>query len=84
MRGAYHDLQVDSTFLLSLEVNVGRRLVESDAEAFELVFEDLFVNERLEDVQDDQNQAACSGDWRNVNEEEKAAFADERANRAKI
>ena len=58
---AYHDLQVDSTFLFSLEVNVGRSFVESDAEAFELVLEDLLVNERLEDVQNDENQAACSG-----------------------
>lgn len=52
----------DSSLLLLLDRDVGRSLVQADAEAFQFVLDDGFVGERLEDVEDDEDQVAGSGD----------------------
>jgi hypothetical protein len=49
---------VDATLLLLLEHNVGRALVDADAEAFQFVLDNALVGKGLIDVQDDENQMA--------------------------
>lgn len=55
---AYSRGEVDASFVLLLEADVGRFLVEADAEALQLVLDQLLVSERLQNVQDDQDQVA--------------------------
>lgn len=55
---AYSRGEVDASFVLLLEADVGRFLVEADPEALQLVLDQLLVPERLQDVQDDEDQVA--------------------------
>lgn len=55
---AYSSGEVDASFVLLLEADVGGFLVEADAEALQLVLDQLLVSERLQNVQDDQDQVA--------------------------
>lgn len=43
--------------------DVRRLFVQSDAEALEFRFDDFFVAERFEDVEDDENEVTCPCDW---------------------
>ena len=57
-----HRLQVDAALLLLLEDDVRRILVEPDPEALQLLFDQLLVLERLQNVQNDEDQGTRSGD----------------------
>ena len=61
--GLRHErLQVDATLLLPTQSNVGRLLVESNAESFQLALNNLLVLQRLEHVQDDEDETARASD----------------------
>ncbi len=49
----------DPSFVLLLEDNVGRLLVDSDTEAFELGLDDSFVGQGLVDIKNNKNEMAC-------------------------
>lgn len=51
----YGRSEVDASFVLLLEADVGRFLVEADPEALQLVLDQLLVSERLQNVQNNQN-----------------------------
>jgi hypothetical protein len=57
----YESLEVDTSFLLSAEANVGWLFIETNAEAFELTLNNLLVLQRLQDIQHNKNKAAGSG-----------------------
>lgn len=52
---------VDSAFVLLLECDVWRFLVEPDAEAFQFGFYYSLVGEGLIDVENNENQVTCPG-----------------------
>lgn len=54
-RVTYGRREVDASFVLLLEADVGRLLVEADPEALQLVLDQLLVSERLQNVQNNQN-----------------------------
>lgn len=54
---------VDAALVFPAHGDVWRFLVEPDTEAFELRFDETLVTERLEDIEDDENEIACSGDY---------------------
>lgn len=54
----YSSGEVNASFVLLLEADVGRFLVEPDTEALQLVLDQLLVSERLQNIQDDQDQVA--------------------------
>ena len=60
VEGAAHD--PDAALGLLLEHELGRVLVEADPEALELVLDFLLVGERLERVEDEQDQVAGARD----------------------
>lgn len=74
---AYSGGEVDASFVLLLEANVGRSLVEADSEALQLVLDQLLVSERLQDVQDDQDQVAGTSHW-NTGQEKSAELKHKR------
>lgn len=51
----------DATFVLLLEDNVWRILVDSDTEALELIFDYSFVSEGFIDVEDNEDKMARLG-----------------------
>lgn len=51
-------VQIHTALVLPLEVDVRRLLVQSDAEALQLVLEQLFVQQRLQYVQHHEDQVA--------------------------
>ena len=57
-----HGLQVDSSLLLLLEDDIWRILVEPDAEALQLLFDQPLVLQRLQDVEHDEDQRTGSSD----------------------
>ncbi len=56
----HHGLQVDAALFLLLKDNIRRVFVEPDAESFEFFLNDALVLQRLQDVQNDEYQGACS------------------------
>lgn len=54
----YHGLEVDASLLLASEDDVGRLLVQPDAEALQFVLQLLFVLQRLQTVQHDEDEGA--------------------------
>lgn len=60
LRLGHRRVQVDSAFVLLLEVDVGWLLVEPQAETFQLVFQQLLVMQRLQHIQHHEDQVACS------------------------
>ena len=61
-----HGLQVDSSLLLLLEDDIWRILVEPDAEALQLLFDQPLVLQRLQDVEHDEDQRTGSSDGDNL------------------
>lgn len=55
---AYSSGEVDASFVLLLEADVGRFLVEADAESLQLMLDQLLVSQRLQNIQDNQDQIA--------------------------
>lgn len=55
---AYSSGKVDASFVLLLEADVGRFLVEADAESLQLMLDQLLVSQRLQNIQDNQDQIA--------------------------
>lgn len=62
----------DASFILLLEDNVGRILIDSYTEAFELVLDDSFVSEGLVHIKNDENEMTGFG---NGNDLTTSAFA---------
>ncbi len=59
--------EVDSALVFPLVANIWWLLVESDAKTFQLVFNELLVSERLQNVQDDQDEvASASNCWKEM------------------
>lgn len=59
--------EVDSALVFLLVANIWWLLVESDAKTFHLVFNELLVSERLQNVQDDQDEvASASNCWKEM------------------
>lgn len=54
-------VEVDASLVLPPEVDVGRRFVQPDAEALQLVLQQLLVVQRLQDVQHHEDQVAGAG-----------------------
>ena len=52
--------QVDASFVLLLEADVGRFLVQSDPEPLQLLLDESLVLQRLEDIQHDEDEATRS------------------------
>lgn len=51
----------DTTLVLLLEVDVGGRLVDTNTEALQFVFDDTLVNQRLVDIENDEDQVTGLG-----------------------
>ncbi len=51
----------DASFVLLLEDNVGRILIDTYTEAFELVLDDSFVSEGLVHIKNDENEMTSFG-----------------------
>jgi len=45
----------DSTLILLLENNIRRLLIDSDSEALQFILDDLLIDQRLIDVEHDEN-----------------------------
>ena len=56
--------EVDASLVLPLIADVGRLLVQPDAEPLQLVFDELLVAQRLQDVEHDEDQVAGPSHWR--------------------
>lgn len=65
-RKYYHNIQIDSTFLLFPKADIWRFFVEPDSEAFQFVLEQFLVLKRLEDVENDEDQTAGASDSNNL------------------
>ncbi len=62
---SYSCSEVDSALVFLLVANIWWLLVESDAKTFQLVFNELLVSERLQNVQDNQDEvASASNCWK--------------------
>ena len=63
VRSHWHG-QVNASFLLLLEADVGRLLVESNPKPLQLLLDESLVFQRLEDIQHDEDEAtrSCNGD----------------------
>lgn len=53
---------INASFVLFLEDDIWRLLIDSDAEPFQFVFDDLLVRQWLVNVQNNENKMASSGD----------------------
>jgi hypothetical protein len=53
---------VEAPFVLLLEDDIGRLLVDANAEPFQFLLDDSFIREWLVDVKDDEDEVACFGD----------------------
>eukprot|EP00053_Salpingoeca_punica_P020781 m.212348 g.212348 ORF g.212348 m.212348 type:complete len:417 (+) comp20083_c0_seq1:2736-3986(+) len=54
--------EVDAAFLLFLQRDIGRLLVQPDAKAFQLILDDGFVPQRLQHVQHNEDEVASPRD----------------------
>lgn len=64
---SYSGSEVDSALVFLLEANIWWFLVEPDTKTFQLMFNELLVSERLQNVQDDQDKvASASNCWKEV------------------
>jgi hypothetical protein len=54
-------LKVDTSFLFSAKTDVGRLFVETNAKAFELTLNNLFVLQGFQNVQNNKDKATRSG-----------------------
>ena len=61
MNGTYSGGEVDASLVLPLVADVGRLLVQPDAEALQLVLDQVLVAQGLQDVQYDEDQVAGPG-----------------------
>ena len=55
-----------TTLVLLLEHNVGGLLVDSDSESLQFIFNHLLVDQRLVNVENNENEMACLGDSNNL------------------
>lgn len=57
---------IDTALVFLLEDNVWRLLIDPDAEALELALDDLFICQRLVDIQHDEDEITRLGDCDNL------------------
>ena len=57
----HHGLKVDPAFVFLLENDVRRGFIEPDPKSLQLLLDDLFVSERFEDVQYNEDKIGSSG-----------------------
>lgn len=53
--------EINASFVLLLEANVGRFAVQTNAKAFQLVFNYLLMPQGFQDIQNDEDQVTGSG-----------------------
>ena len=62
----YHCCKVNASFVFTSKSDIWWRLIQAQPKAFQLVFKDLFVLQRLQDVKYHEYQAASASHYKNT------------------